>query len=49
MKGESILTEDQFLDISFKQVGKNVKLSGKTGIHTPERISIVSHVRIDDF
>jgi hypothetical protein len=30
VKGDSYLTDDQFPDISFEQVGKNVKLSGKT-------------------
>lgn len=49
MRGESYLTEDQLLGIGFKEVGRNVKLSSKTSIYTPERISIGSNVRIDDF
>jgi galactoside O-acetyltransferase len=49
MKGESYLTEDQLLDIGFKEVGKNVRFSHKTSFYTPEKISIGSHVRIDDF
>jgi hypothetical protein len=32
-----------------KEVGKNVKLSGKANIYNPERISIGSNVRIDTF
>jgi len=49
MKGESYLTEDRLLDMGFKEVGKNVKLSGKANIYNPERISSGSNVRIDDF
>jgi len=49
MKGESYLTEDRLLDMGFKEVAKNVKLSGKANMYDPERISIGSNVRIDDF
>ena len=36
-------------DIGFKSVGKNVKLSRKASIYSPQRISIGDNVRIDDF
>ena len=49
MRGESYLTQTELLEVGFKEVGKNVKLSGKASIYNPERISIGSNVRIDDF
>lgn len=42
-------TRDQLLKIGFKTVGENVRISDKASIYDPERISIGSNVRIDDF
>ena len=45
----SFYTDDELLQIGFKSVGKNVKLSRKASIYSPQSISIGDNVRIDDF
>ena len=42
--------EDQELELlGFRYVGKNVKISDRASIYSPERISIGDNSRIDDF
>lgn len=43
------LSREQLEDIGFAEVGANVLISDKASIYNPEKISIGSHVRIDDF
>lgn len=45
----SFLTPSQLAQIGFKAVGDNVLISSKASIYRPDRISIGSNVRIDDF
>lgn len=45
----SFYTEEELQSIGFKAVGKNVLLSRKTSIYSPQNISIGDNVRIDDF
>lgn len=45
----SFYTETELCGIGFKTVGKNVLISRKCSIYSPETISIGSNVRIDDF
>lgn len=45
----SFYSESELLEIGFKSVGKDVKLSRKASIYSPERITIGDNVRIDDF
>lgn len=45
----SYYTRDELLEIGFKQVGEDVRISRKSSVYSPEKISIGSHVRIDDF
>ncbi|ENC6729656.1 acyltransferase [Vibrio navarrensis] len=41
-------TDEELLEIGFKYIGKNVKVSKLASIYNPERISIDDHSRIDD-
>jgi len=43
------LSDKQIFKLGFKEVGKNVKISDKSSIHRPEKISIGDNTRIDDF
>lgn len=43
------LSREQLENVGFAEVGKNVLVSDKASIYNPERISIGSDVRIDDF
>lgn len=43
------LTKEILLDMGFKAVGKNVKVSDKASIYNPETIELGDHSRIDDF
>lgn len=43
------LSESEINRLGFKEVGRNVKIAETTKIYHPERISIGSNVRIDDF
>ncbi len=45
----SFYTEEELLQIGFKSIGNGVKISRKTSIYSPNKISIGSNVRIDDF
>lgn len=45
----SFYSESELLEIGFKSVGKDVKLSRKASIYSPQEISIGDNVRIDDF
>ena len=45
----SFYSESELKAIGFKSVGRNVYLSRKATIYSPERISIGDNVRIDDF
>lgn len=43
------LSENQLLDIGFKSLGKNVKISDRASIYNPELIELGDNSRIDDF
>ena len=45
----SYYSEEELQSLGLKSVGKDVRLSRKTSIYGAENISIVNHVRIDDF
>ena len=45
----SFYSEEELLTLGFKSIGKDVKLSRKASVYSPEKISIGNHVRIDDF
>lgn len=46
---DSFYTENELQEIGFKSFGKNVKLSRKASIYSPDKITIGDNVRIDDF
>jgi len=43
------LSDEQLLEIGFKSIGENVKISDKCSIYNSSNISIGNNVRIDDF
>ncbi len=45
----SFYNDDELLNIGFKKIGKNVLISKKCSIYSPNKISLGSNVRIDDF
>jgi len=45
----SFYTEEELSQIGFKSIGKDVKISRKASIYSPQNISIGDNVRIDDF
>jgi len=45
----SFYTEKELFELGLKKVGKNVLISRKCSIYSPEKISIGDNVRIDDF
>jgi galactoside O-acetyltransferase len=45
----AFLTKDQINKIGFAHVGENVFISEKASFYNPSKISIGSHIRIDDF
>ena len=45
----SFYNDAELKEIGFKKIGKDVKISRKVSIYSPEKISIGNHVRIDDF
>lgn len=45
----SFLTSQELAKIGFKRIGKNVLISRKASIYSPEKMEIGSNVRIDDF
>lgn len=46
---DSFYSDSELKEIGFKSVGKDVKISRKASIYSPQRISIGENVRIDDF
>lgn len=46
---DSYYTMNELNSLNLKSVGRDVLLSRKSSIYSPERISIGDHVRIDDF
>ena len=46
---DSFYTQKELEQIGFGKLGREVKLSKKASIYSPERISIGDNVRIDDF
>ncbi|MDK2802688.1 MAG: acyltransferase [Oscillospiraceae bacterium] len=45
----NIFSREELIKIGFKSIGKNIILSKKSSIYSPEKISIGDNVRIDDF
>lgn len=45
----SFYDEEELMQLGFKRVGQNVKISRKASIYGAENISIGNNVRIDDF
>ena len=45
----SFFSEEELINIGFKSIGKNVKLSRKTSIYGASNIVLGNNVRIDDF
>lgn len=46
---DSYYTREELQAIGFRSLGKNVMISRKTSIYSPEKIVIGNNVRIDDF
>ncbi len=46
---DSFYSERELQEIGFRSIGRNVKLSRKASIYSPEKITIGDNVRIDDF
>lgn len=49
MMETSFYSESELAALGFKQIGKQVMISRKASVYSPEKISIGDHVRIDDF
>jgi acetyltransferase-like isoleucine patch superfamily enzyme len=49
MRKTSFYTHAELLDIGFKELGKDVKISRRASIYDPQKMIIGDHVRIDDF
>ena len=45
----SFYSNEELNEFGFKSLGENVKISRKSSIYSPDKISIGSNVRIDDF
>ena len=45
----SFYSEEELREIGFASVGKNVSVSRKASIYTPEKMNIGNNVRIDDY
>ena len=45
----AFLTEVELINLNFKSLGKNVLISDKASIYSPNKISIGDNTRIDDF
>lgn len=43
------LNKEQLIQMGFKSLGENVRISDKASIHNPDQIEIGKHSRIDDF
>ena len=46
---DSFYSRDELEQMGFKALGEDVRLSRKSSVYAPERISFGNHVRIDDF
>jgi len=46
---DSFLSNDELKELGLKSFGKNVLISRKASVYSPQTISIGDHVRIDDF
>lgn len=42
-------SEKELKKMKFKRIGKNVQISKKSSIYSPDKIEIGNNVRIDDF
>lgn len=49
MEGNSFLSEFELKHVGLKQYGKNVLISRKASLYSPQTISLGNNVRIDDF
>ncbi len=49
MSNTSFYTQDELSKLGLKSYGKNVLISRKCSIYSPQKISIGNNVRIDDF
>jgi galactoside O-acetyltransferase len=45
----SFYSEEELKALGFRSIGQNVKLSRKTSVYSPEKITIGNNVRVDDF
>ncbi|MBM4302082.1 MAG: acyltransferase [Deltaproteobacteria bacterium] len=45
----SFLSKDEIRDVGFARCGKNVLISRKASLYSPEKIELGNNVRIDDF
>ena len=45
----SFYSDDELREIGFKRLGRNVRISRKSSVYSPETISIGDNVRVDDF
>lgn len=45
----AFLDEEQLIQMQFKSLGSNVRISDKASIYNPDQMEIGSHSRIDDF
>ncbi|UCE91988.1 MAG: acyltransferase [Methanobacteriota archaeon] len=46
---ETFYSAEEMKDIGLKEYGRNVRISRRSSIYSPEKVSIGDHVRIDDF
>lgn len=49
MRKTSFYNQKELLEIGFKELGTNVKISRKTSIYDPQKMRIGNNVRIDDY
>ncbi len=49
MRKTSYYSREELLEIGFKQLGNDVKISRKASIYDPAKMVIGDHVRIDDY
>lgn len=49
METNSFYSQEELLTLGLKSFGKNVLISRKASLYTPNRISVGDNVRIDDF
>lgn len=45
----AFLSEEELRSLGFRRLGRNVRVSDRAAIHSPGRISLGDHARIDDF